>query len=302
MGVFPDAALRQIAAAFDGRMGWHLEDLATGQVHQYRADERFPTASVIKIAVLVELFRQAETGRLSLDDRHRLRGDISTHGSGVLQIAQDEPELTLRDYARLMMGISDNIATDFLMELLGLDQINATLDQLGCANVRAAATMGRYHYRMVGMDEVPTNRANDAVYRERVSTRGLDYGSVSFGDSLENNVAAPGELASLLAAMYRGQVVSAAASKAMIELLKTGRDTRMIRCYLKPDVVVAHKYGSSGIIKGDAGLVFLPDGPLVVVAFALARDDGPAAAEAIAEVTRLAVGALAPECVVDNSS
>ena len=78
MGVFPDAALRRIAASFDGRMGWHLEDLATGQVHQYRADERFPTASVIKIAVLVELFHQAEVGRLSLDDRHRLRGDIST--------------------------------------------------------------------------------------------------------------------------------------------------------------------------------------------------------------------------------
>ena len=203
MGVFPAAALRRTAAAFDGRMGWHLEDLATGQVHQYRADERFPTASVIKIAVLVELFHQAEVGRLSLDDRHRLRGNISTHGSGVLQIARDEPELTLRDYARLMMGISDNIATDFLMGLLGLDQINATLDRLGCANVRAAATMGRYHYRMVGMDEMPTNRANDAVYRERVSTRGLDYGSVSFGDSLANNVAAPGELASLLAAMYR---------------------------------------------------------------------------------------------------
>ncbi|MYK39267.1 MAG: hypothetical protein F4049_03505, partial [Gemmatimonadetes bacterium] len=54
MGVFPDAALRQIAAAFDGRMGWYIEDLTTGQVHQYRADERFPTASVIKIAVLVE--------------------------------------------------------------------------------------------------------------------------------------------------------------------------------------------------------------------------------------------------------
>ena len=191
MGVFPAAALRRIAAAFDGRMGWHLEDLATGQVHQYRADERFPTASVIKIAVLVELFHQAEAGRLSLDDRHRLRGDISTHGSGVLQIARDEPELTLRDYARLMMGISDNIATDFLMGLLGLDQINATLDRLGCANVRAAATMGRYHYRMVGMDEMPTNRANDAVYRERVSTRGLDYSSVSFGDSLEKQRGRP---------------------------------------------------------------------------------------------------------------
>ena len=115
---------------------------------------------------------------------------------------------------------------------------------------------------MVGMDEMPTNQVNDVVYRERASTQGLDYGSVSFGDSLENNVAAPRELASLLAAIYRGQVVSAAASKAMIELLKTGRDTRMIRCYLQPDVVVAHKYGSSGIIKGDAGLVFLPDRPL----------------------------------------
>ena len=299
MSLFPDAALRQIAAAFDGRMGWHIEDLATGQVHQYKADERFPTASVIKIAVMVELFRQAEAGGLSLDDRYRLRGDISTHGSGVLAIARDEPELSLYDYARLMMGISDNIATDYLMGLMGLGAINATLDRLGCPNVRAAVTLGRYHYRMVGMDEEPTNRANDAVYRERASTQGVNYGSVSYSDSLENNVAAPGELAALLAAIQGGQVVSATACQAMLELLKTARDMRMIRRYLKPDVVVAHKYGSSGLIKGDAGLVWLPEGPLVVVAFALARGDGPAAAEAIAQVTRLAVEALAPECVAD---
>ncbi|NKB65438.1 MAG: hypothetical protein GKR89_00115 [Candidatus Latescibacteria bacterium] len=299
MALFPDAELCRIGADFNGRMGWHIEDLDSTQVHQYKADQRFPTASVIKIAVLIELFRQAEDGRLALGDRHRLRGDISAHGSGVLAIARDEPELTLYDYARLMMGVSDNIATDYLMDLLGLDNINATLDRLGCPNVRAAVTLGRYHYRMVGMDREPTNRANDAVYLERLRNQEANCQSISYSDSLDNNVAAPGELAALLAAIVRGQLISSQASLAMLELLKSGRDTRMIRRYLKPEVMVAHKYGSSGIIKGDAGIIWLPTGPLVVVAFALAQSDANAGAAAIAEITRLAVAALAPDCLLD---
>ena len=111
----PTAACDQIAADFRGRIGFYIEDLTTGITHEYNADQRFPTASVCKVPVMIELFHQAETGNLSLDDRHRLHGDISTHGSGMLKLMEDEPELTLRDYCRLMISISDNMATDFLL-------------------------------------------------------------------------------------------------------------------------------------------------------------------------------------------
>ena len=246
---------------------------------------------------MIELFRQVEVGILSLDERHRLQGNISTHGSGTLQLMKDAPELTLRDYCRLMMSISDNMATDFLLGVVGLESVNATLDAMGFPNTRTSVTLGRYHYRMFGMDDLPCNRENDVLQQKRAKTHGTDFNSVSFQDSLENNVATPRDMGSILKQLHAGQVVSPQASAAMIEMLKLCNDRRMIPRDLKPDIPTAHKIGSSGRIKGDVGLIFLPTGPLVVSAFALASSDGVRGDEAIAEITRLAVEAFSPESI-----
>lgn len=294
---FPTAAYDQIVADFCGRIGFYIEDLTTGITHEHNADQRFPTASVCKVPVMIELFRQVEVGILSLDERHRLQGGISTHGSGTLQLMEDEPELTLRDYCRLMISISDNMATDFLLGVVGLESVNATLDAMGFPNTRTSVTLGRYHYRMFGMDDVPCNRENDVLQQKRAQTHGTDFSSVSFQDSLKNNVATPRDMGSILKQLYAGQIVSPQASAAMIEMLKLCTDRRMIPRDLKPDIPIAHKIGSSGRIKGDVGLVFLPTGPLVVSAFALASGDGVRGDEAIAEIARLAVETFSPESI-----
>jgi len=82
----------ELAAEFEGRMGFYVEDLESGSAHQYCAAERFPTASVCKVCVMVELFGQVVAGTRSLDDRHRLTGSFSGHGSGALKWALDGPE------------------------------------------------------------------------------------------------------------------------------------------------------------------------------------------------------------------
>lgn len=294
---FPRAAYDQIAADFCGRIGFYIEDLTTGITHEHNADQRFPTASVCKVPVMIELFRQVEIGRLSLDERHRLQGNISTHGSGTLQLMEDAPELTLRDYCRLMMGVSDNMATDFLLDVVGLESVNATLDAMGFPNTRTSVTLGHYHYRMFGMDDIPCNRENDVLQQKRAETHGVDFNSVSFQDSLENNVATPRDMGVILKQLHAGQIVSPQASAAMIDMLKLCNDRRMIPRDLKSDIPIAHKIGSSGRIKGDVGLIFLPTGPLVVSAFALASGDGIRGDEAIAEITRLAVETLSPESI-----
>ena len=294
---FSTEKLDQIAVDFRGRIGFYVEDLTTGATHQHNETQRFPTASVCKIPVMIELFRQVEEGRLSLDERRRLQGDISTHGSGLLSLAEDEPELTLRDYCRLMISVSDNIATDFLMGVVGLESINAMLDALGFPNTRTSVTLGRYHYRMFGMGDLPCNRENDKLQRERSRTHGADFNSVSFQDSLENNVATPEDMGAILKQLYHGQIVSRQASAAIIELLKTGKDRRMIPRDLDADISIAHKYGSSGRIKGDVGIVFLPTGPLIISAFALASEDNIRGDSAIAEISRLAVEAFSPDSI-----
>ena len=295
---FPTAACDQIAADFCGRIGFYIEDLTTGITHEHNADQRFPTASVCKVPVMIELFRQVEIGTLSFDERRRLQGNISTHGSGTLQLMEDAPELTLRDYCRLMIGISDNMATDFLLDVVGLESVNATLDAMGFPNTRTSVTLGRYHYRMFGMEDVPCNRENDVLQQKRAETHGTDFNSISFQDSLENNVATPRDMGIILKQLHAGQVVSPQASAAMIEMLKLCNDRRMIARDLNRDIPIGHKIGSSGRIKGDVGLIFLPTGPLVVSAFALASGDGVRGDEAIAEIARLAVEAFSPESIV----
>ena len=202
---FPTAEMDRVAERFPGRMGFRFEDIATGAAHEYSAHERFPTASVCKITVMAELFRQDATGLLSLDDRARMRDRSSTHGSGQLKLLRDEPELTLRDYCRMMITISDNMATDLLMETLGLENVNSFLDELGYPNTRTSVSMGLYHYRMTYQEALPTNRANDIAQAEAAARGANDYRSVSYSDSLDNNVATPAEMADMMRRLWEAR-------------------------------------------------------------------------------------------------
>lgn len=301
---FPTAEIDRVGEEFDGRFGIYVEDLNSGTSYGYCDNERLPTASVCKVTVMMELFRQAEAGELSLDDRLRFNGDtICRGGSQVLDTTQDAPELTLRDYCRLMITVSDNTATDFLMEIVGDGAVNTMLDDMGYTQTRTSVTLGRYHYRMAGLgDDVPTCPENDVLQRENSKAHGHDYDSLSYSDSPENNVAAPREMADMLKKMHRGQMLSASSSEEMLGMLRYGRDRRMIPRHIKPEIAIAHKYGSSGIIKGNVGIIYLPSGPLIVAGFALGRpgNDGELGSVAIARVTRLAAAAFSPDSLLEE--
>ena len=292
---FPTAEMDAIARNFDGRMGFSIHDIDTRESHEYAATLRYPTASVCKITVMAELFRQDSKGILSLDDRKRLEDRYSTHGSGHLKLMQDEPEFSLRDYCRMMIAVSDNMATDLLMETVGIANINEFLDELDCPNTRTSVSMGRYHYRMTYQDDLPTNRSNDLLQAAASASGANDYGSVSYSDSLDNNVASPAEMASIMKRMYRGELVSPQASREMLDMMQTARDERMIRRYLPRDIAAAHKSGSSGRIKGNVGIAYLPSGPMIVSAFATANGNDARGDAAIAEVCQLAYAAFCPE-------
>jgi beta-lactamase class A len=126
--------------ALDGVLGVSVRDLKTGAAIDIRADESFPTASAIKPAVLLELYHQAEAGRIDL---------LATTtppakrvlGGGVLQELGDRVTLTWRDLAVLMMAFSDNEATNVLIDKVGLDAVNRRLDTLGLPHTRLRRRM-----------------------------------------------------------------------------------------------------------------------------------------------------------------
>ena len=165
-----------MASRFGGRIGFYAKNLADGAEYSWNGEQRFPPASVIKLPVMIELYRQAAAGSLDLDATERLPQDVSTHGSGVLRRREGPIALTLREYCRLMMVHSDNMATDLVMRKVGLEAVNRFLGNLGLENTRASMDLGRWHYLIVGLREAPISRENDARILEQMRAGKYDDG------------------------------------------------------------------------------------------------------------------------------
>src|SRR3954469_3873836 len=118
-------------AKFSGEFGFFARNLASGETIGHRADAVMPTASVIKLCVLCELYRQSDEGRVDLLQRHEVTPDDWWGGSGVLKEFVPGLMPTTVDLARMMIVVSDNVATGMLVRLLGKDQINATMRSWG---------------------------------------------------------------------------------------------------------------------------------------------------------------------------
>src|SRR5207249_1726320 len=146
------------------------------------AREQFPSASVIKLAILVELFAQLQEGRASLTEGRGLRETEKVEGSGVLKEMHTPLDLTLDDLARLMIVVSDNTASNMLIDRLTTEAINARMRSLGLTRT----VLGRRFYDFEARD------------------RGLE------------NLTSPADMAALLTMMERRELISPAASDAML--------------------------------------------------------------------------------------
>ena len=289
---FPRERFDQELRSISPRIGVYVKDLDTGTVYEYAADDRFPTASICKLPVMVELFRQAAEGKFSLDERRKVdRNDFSTWGTGSLRFLEDLPELTLRDYCRLMICISDNMATDFLMDLLGVDAVNATIEKLGFTNTRTSMPMGRWHYLVCDMGDVACNPENDKILLKKYRSAYRNWNGLASRDSLDNNVTSPRDTGTLLEKIHLGEIVSPEASAEMLGILKA-RAGGMIAGNVQWNVEVANKYGSGCGVKGDVGIVYLPTGPLLISAILFCTTGG---GDWISKVARMAVEAFSPE-------
>lgn len=162
--------LQETDARFDGVLGLSLKDLKTGATIEIRPDHPFPLASSIKLAVLYELYRQAEAGRIDLEEVTRPPLP-RVAGGGVLQVLGDRVSLTWRDLAVLMMGWSDNEATNVLVDKVGMESVNRRLDDLELEGTRLRRKMMDVDAARAGRENVGTpaemRRLAEAVYAGR---------------------------------------------------------------------------------------------------------------------------------------
>lgn len=136
------AQLEQITAHTQGAMGLVALDLTSGERFAINENVVFPQASAIKIAILMEVYKQAEAGKFKLTDTRRVEKQDKTGGSGVLvQLGDGTVQLSIYDLCVLMILVSDNTATNMLIDLVGMENINRTLEGLGLKHTRVRRRM-----------------------------------------------------------------------------------------------------------------------------------------------------------------
>jgi beta-lactamase class A len=237
-----------------GTMGVAAKNLATGETVSVDADTPFPTASVIKVAVMVEVFHQIAEKRLRREDTVTLEDAAKVDGSGVLQRLHGGLALTIGDLLDLMMTVSDNTATNLLIAKVGTANVDQRLASYGITRTRL--------FRPTFRDGHPD------VFPEEEKQFGL-------------GVATPREMARLMELIADGKVVDRASSDAMIAIMREQSNDTMIRRALPEtdDVVVADKPGwdsekhpdAAGVhrhVRGDVGIVMTPRGRYVIAMFA----------------------------------
>lgn len=238
--------LERIASSLDGVVGYAVQDLNSGERFERHAADAFPTASTVKIAVLYELFRQADESRLDLDATLTLDRAKAVGGSGVL-FELSRVTMSLRDYATLMVVLSDNTATNVIIDAVGMERVNARMQSLGVGDIRLRRRM-------------------------------MDLKAALAGNE---NVASPAAIARLLAMIHRGEGLSTASREAAVAILQKGRSSAMLRG-IPAGVPVASKPGNLDGVRVDAGIVDVPGRPYVFVAMTTwlgPRADGERAIE-----------------------
>lgn len=244
--------------------GFVFKDLKTGECVACRGDEVFPTASAFKIFVLAELYRSVAAGERSLNDRVELRDDMRSMGGGLLEIMDAGICPTLHDYALLMMTISDNTATDILMDVLGKDNIRRNvLEALGLEKSRSDLTVREMidHYYGLG------GRSKEAYIAEHGALPDLHKSSWFACTEAENDQSTPLEMCRMLETLYRGEWVSPEVSAQVLDVMKLCQTNRRIPRLLPRGIAVAHKTGSFDRLNVDVGIVYSPAGDYILCTF-----------------------------------
>jgi beta-lactamase class A len=263
--------IERLAAATGGIVGVAASQLATGRHIGYREGELFPTASVIKLPLLVTLYEDALAGRIDLAERVSYRDDMKVAGSGVLQYLDDGLEPTLRDLSVLMMSVSDNTATDLVFDRVGKSRIEATMDRLGLSSIRVPFDIREMLMELVDMDHSKPGGYDELRRLLRISAG--SGGRSMIPDQADR--ATPADMCRLLEFIESRTILDQASCNAIIELMKRIQSATRIPGLLPKGTVVAHKTGSYRRLRNDVGIVYAPNGPYVVALFArdLARDN-----------------------------
>jgi beta-lactamase class A len=225
-----EGQIQDVDQHLDGVLGVAIEDLSSGDHFLLHEDEMFAQASSIKITVLANLYLQAQQGKLKLADLYTVQSSDLVADSDIMGgLTPGVTRLTLRDLATMMVAVSDNSATNVLIDRVGMTNVNAMLDALGLPHTRLRRKM-------------------------------MDLQAAKEG---RENISTPREMMTLLDAIYHGKVLNKESTADFFAMLSTNKDSWIPR-ELPADLKVANKPGALEAVRNDSGVVFVEGRPYVI--------------------------------------
>ena len=213
----------------------------------------FRSASIIKVFIMSELFRQAKEGMLSLSDKIVLTDAMQTGGDGILKELQAGHAFSLEEICTLMIILSDNMATNILIDRLGMENINAQIARLGM---------------------------KDSSLQRKM----MDSAAVKAG---LNNYSSAAEFAAILESIYHGENVDPEASAKMLDILKRQQVRGRLDLYLPEELVIAHKTGDLDNLEHDGGIIYLDNKPYLICILTENVKSNKDGREIIGEISRM---------------
>ncbi len=248
--------VNQIAGSLDGVVAVAILDLHSGDKVLLHPDEVMPQASCIKLAVLANLYLQDEQAAAGMAHRARLTDlytfrdtDLVPDSQIMAGLTRGVTRVTNRDLATFMVAVSDNSATNILIDRLGMANVNQMLAEMGLRETRLRRKM-------------------------------MDLQAATEG---RENTSTPREMMQFLEALYRARVFNQARTDDFFKVLSTLKDSYIPRL-LPDDVMIAEKPGSLEAVRADSGIIFLKNRPFVICVMTTYLKDGKAGEAAIGEV------------------
>jgi len=242
-----EAHLAPLAKAHKGKVAIAVKHLGSGETCYLNADEPMPTASLIKVAVLIETYLQVQEGKLKLTDTVTLHDADKVPGSGLLtKHFSDGATFSLRDAVHLMISVSDNTATNLILDKVGIKNVNERMEAWGFPNTKINAKVFR--------------GSTSSVDPKRTEKYGL--GSTTAR-----------EMTGILDELLTSERCKPAVKQCILGQLKKNEDSDKFTRLLLPDTVVAHKDGAVNDARTDAGILYTPNGVIIVCVLTMENED-----------------------------
>lgn len=213
-----------------GNVAVAVKNLSTDLEISFNEELIFPSASTIKLVILSELLRQCKLGKFNIEDKIKITEELLTGGDGILKELEIGHTFSLKELATLMIIVSDNMATNILIDLLGMDNINDTAIQLGL---------------------------KQTVLQRKM----MDFATKALG---KDNFTCAKDMSHILELIYNGKAIDNESSKVMLDMILRQQVNGRLDLYIPEEIKIAHKTGNLDNLEHDVGIVLLPNTDYII--------------------------------------